>query len=205
MARLGLIVLLLVCMTITGVYAVWTYGGTDDITDAFSEAKITIADSTMVGANGIYKIESNLVLVIDQKNENHEAELVFNSNNSEPIYLKVTFTPAEYAPQSIKQNGVQSELYWGTTTTMQYTNSNGELVDILKFSNVANNNLDHIFEWTKEDDGTFTYTLDKDDLQEAIQLNGTFILDTKTKHDEFRAALSGNVVARVTDGKVNNQ
>lgn len=203
MARLGLIVLLLVCMTITGVYAVWTYGGTNDITDAFAEAKLTIADSTTVGANGIYKIESNLVLVIDQANENHEAKLVFQSNNSDPIYLKVTFTPAEYAPQSIKQNGVQSELYWGTTTTMQYTNSNGELVDILKFSNVANDKLDNIFEWNKESDGTFTYTLNEDALKAAIQLNGTFVLDTKAKHDEFRAALSGNVVARVTDGTVN--
>ena len=203
MARLGLIVLLLVCMTITGVYAVWTYGGTNDITDAFAEAKLTIADSTTVGANGIYKIESNLVLVIDQANENHEAKLVFQSNNSDPIYLKVTFTPAEYAPQSIKQNGVQSELYWGTTTTMQYTNSNGELVDILKFSNVANNTLDNIFEWTKESDGTFTYTMNEAALKAAIQLNGTFVLDTKAKHDDFRAALSGNVVARVTDGTVN--
>ena len=203
MARLGLIVLLLVCMTITGVYATWTYTDSKDIADAYAEAKITIADVEFTGAHGIYKIESNLVLLIDQKNEDHEAELVFSSNNGEDIYLKVTFTPSKDAPQEIKQNAVPSELYFGTTTTMKYTNKNGELVDILKFSNVANNTLDNIFEWTKESDGTFTYTLDEQALKAAIQLNGTFVLDTKAKHDEFRAALSGNVVARVTDGTVN--
>ncbi len=210
MARLGLIVLLLVCMTITGVYATWTYGGTNDITDAFSEAKITIADSTMVGANGVYKIESNLVLVIDQANSNHETVLLFESNNSEDIYLKVTFTPAAYAPQEIKQNAVDSELYFGTTTTMQYkmdANGNysaeGTPTDILTFKNPGNNALDNIFEWTKEDDGTFTYTMDEAALREAISLSQTFVLDTKAEHDAFREALTGNVVARVTDGKIN--
>ena len=210
MARLGLIVLLLVCMTITGVYAVWTYGGTNDITDAFAEAKITITDSTTVGANGIYKIESNLVLVIDQANSNHETVLLFQSNNSDPIYLKVTFTPAEYAPQEIKQDAVPSELYFGTTTTMEYKmdaagnySAEGTPTDILTFSNASDGVFSPNITWTKESDGTFTYTMDEEALRAAISLSQTFVLDTKAEHDAFRDALSGNVVARVTDGTVN--
>ena len=210
MARLGLIALLLVCITITGVYAVWTYAGTNDIADAFAEAKVTIADVELTGANGTYKIESNLVLTIDQANDNHESELVFGSNDGQPIYLRVTFTPATNAPQEIKENGVESELYFGTTSTMQYkmdANGNysetGTPVDIFTFSNTGDGELNNIFTWEKNVDGTFTYTLDQADLEGMISLSQTFVLDTKAEHDAFRVALTGNIVARVTDGTVN--
>lgn len=199
MVRLGLIALLLVCITITGVYAVWTYAGTNDIADAYAEAKVTIADVELTGANGTYKIESNLVLTIDQANSNHEAKLVFGANDGQPIYLRVTFTPAENAPQTIKENGVPSELYFGTTVEMKYDGH-----DIFTFANSGNDILDNIFTWEKnEEQGTFTYTLDQAALEEMISLGHTFVLDTKAKHDAFRVALTGNIVARVTDGTVN--
>ena len=213
MVRLGLIALLLVCITITGVYAVWTYAGTNDIADAFAEAKVTIADVELTGANGTYKIESNLVLTIDQANENHESELVFDSNDGQPIYLRVTFTPATNAPQNIKENGVPSELYFGTTTTMQYKmdaegnySETGTPVDIFTFSNPSDDELNNIFTWTKQtvgEDVSFVYELDQDDLEGMISLSQTFVLDTKAEHDAFRVALTGNIVARVTDGTVN--
>ena len=199
MVRLGLIALLLVCITITGVYAVWTYAGTNDIADAYAEAKVTIADVELTGANGTYKIESNLVLTVDQANNDHEAKLVFDSNDGQPIYLRVTFTPAANAPQSIKENGVESELYFGTTTEMKFDG-----VDIFTFANSGNGVLDNIFTWEKNvEQGTFTYTLDKAALESMISLSKTFVLDTKAEHDAFRVALTGNIVARVTDGTVN--
>ncbi|MBO5716060.1 MAG: hypothetical protein J6S23_06670 [Clostridia bacterium] len=213
MVRLGLIALLLVCITITGVYAVWTYAGTNDIADAFAEAKVTIADVELTGANGTYKIESNLVLTIDQANDNHESKLVFGANDGQPIYLRVTFTPATNAPQDIKENGVKSELYFGTTTPMQYkmdANGNysetGTPVDIFTFSNSGNGVLDNTFTWTKQTEGenvSFVYELDQADLEGMISLSQTFVLDTKAEHDAFRVALTGNIVARVTDGTVN--
>lgn len=201
MVRLGLIALLLVCITITGVYAVWTYAGTNDIADAFAEAKVTIADVELTGANGTYKIESNLVLSIDQANEDHEAELVFGANDGQPIYLRVTFTPAVNAPQNIKENGVPSELYFGTTVEMKYDGH-----DIFTFSNKGNGELDNIFNWTKVTEGedvSFVYELDQAALEGMISLSQTFVLDTKAEHDAFRVALTGNIVARVTDGTVN--
>lgn len=188
---------LLVCLTVSGVYAAWTYAGTDDIADVYAETKITIADVTLQGANGTYKIESNLVLLVDQANEDHQAKLVFNSNNSDAVYLKVTFTPAENASAEIKANAVDTEIYFGTTTDMKY---NGD--DILTFSNPGDGTLNNLIEWTKENDGTFTFTMDKAALEEAISLKHTFVLDTKAKHDAFRIALTGNVVVRVTDGIV---
>ena len=212
------LLVLALMLTIGGVYAVWTYAGTNDIADAYAETKVTIADVELTGANGTYKIESNLVLTIDQLNEDHEAHLVFGSNNDAPIYLKVTFTPATNAPQDVKENAVPSELYFGVTTDMRYsvdaagnysTAEGAQAIDIFKFANSGNGVLDNTFTWHAEDDGTFTYTLDADALREQIMLNveafpgGKIVLDTKTEHDAFRVALIGNIVARVTDGTVN--
>ena len=143
MKKLSVLLALMLCVTITGVYAAWTYAGTNDIADAFVESTITIADAELTGANGTYTITSNLVLTVDQANDDHEAELVFDSNDGQPIYLKVTFTPATNAPQAIKDSAVPSELYFDTTTTMQYKidaqgnyDENGTPVDIIKFTNV---------------------------------------------------------------------
>ena len=210
MKKLSVLIALMLCITITGVYAAWSYAGTDDIADVFAEAKVTIADVELKGANGVYHITSNLVLTVDQANEAHEAKLVFASNNDQPIELKVTFTPAANAPQAIKENAVPTEVYFGVTTAMQYKmdaegnySATGTPTDIFKFSNVANGELDQPITWTKNDDGTFTYTMDQAALEEAIQLTQTFVLDLKTEHDAFREALAGNIVVRVTDGTVN--
>ena len=59
------------------------------------------------------------------------------------------------------------------------------------------------YKWTKNADGTFTYTLNADALKEQISLSQTFVLDIRAEHDAFRTALKGNIVARVTDGTVN--
>ena len=210
MKRLSVLVALLLCVTIGGVYATWTYAGTNDIADAFAEAKVTIADAELTGANGTYKITSNLVLVIDQANNAHEAELKFESNDSNPIHLTITFTPAVNAPQDIKTNAVPSELYFGLTTPMQYKmdadgnySATGTPTDIFALAHVSNGTLDVNITWVPNGDGSFTATFDEAFLRSQIALSQTFVLDTKAEHDAFREALAGNIVARVTDGTVN--
>ena len=210
MKKLSVLIALMLCITITGVYAAWTYAGTNDIADQLVESKVTIADVVLEGANGVYTIESNLVLTVDQANTEHEAKLVFASNNDQEIYLKVTFKPADNAPQTIKDNAVPTEIYYGVTTPMQYKmdaqgnySETGNPVDIFTFSNPSDGVLNNTITWSDKTDGVFTYTMDKDDLEAAIQLSQTFVLDTKTEHDAFRTALAGNILVRVTDGTVN--
>lgn len=216
MKKLSILIALILCATIGGVYAAWTYAGTDDIADAYSEAKITITDAELSGANGTYKIESNLVLWVDQADSNHYAKLVFESNNSSDIFLTVTFTPSVNAPDNIKENAVPSEFYFTTSTAMTYSvdaqgnyKEDGTAVPILVFSNPSDGVFSKNFEWTKQSNGTFTYTLDQAALEGMITLNQdvngtgkTFRLDTKAEHDAFRVACNGNVVARVTDGNI---
>ena len=228
MKKLGLssLVALAVCTTVGGVYAAWTYAGTNDIADVFSESKVVIADTELTGANGVYTITSNLVLTVDQRDDDHYAKLVFSSNDSNPISLKITFTPSANAPANVKENAVDSELYFGTTTEMtysmdQYGNYSEEddavARDIFVLTPTANGTLDKNIDWTKQADGSFTYELNQTQLETMIKLNvftvnvkdsedtitDTFRLDTKAEHDAFRTALTGNIVARVTDGTVN--
>lgn len=203
MKKLSILIALMLCITIGGVYATWSYAGTNDIADQLVETKVTIANIEYKEANGTYTIESNLVLTVDQANQQHEAKLVYGSNNSDDPYIKVTFTAADYASPEIKENAVLSELYFSTTTTMQYENKDGQLVDIFWLSNTGNSQLDNTFTWTPEGNGKFSYTLDKAAIETCIKLNGTFVLGTKSEHDAFREALNGNIVARVTDGTVN--
>ncbi|MBQ4120882.1 MAG: hypothetical protein IJD35_02585 [Clostridia bacterium] len=209
MRRLNVLIALLLCITVGGVYATWTYAGTNDIADAFAEAKVTIANAELTGANGTYKIESNLVLTIDQLNTDHEAALLFSSNNSEAIFLRVTFTPADNAPQNIKDNAVPSELYFGTTTTMEYKidaegnySADGTPTSIFTFTNASDGVFSPNVTWNEEEDGSFTYTLDETALKAQIALSQTFVQDLKSEHDAFREVLNGNIVARVTDGTV---
>ena len=211
MKKLTLLLALMLIVTIGGVYATWSYAGTNDIADSFAEAKVTITDAVLTGANGTYTIESNLVLSIDQKNDDHEAELVFDSNDGKDIYLRVTFKPADNAPQDIKNAAVPSELYFGTTTDMTYSidadgdyDANGTATKIFKFKNASDGVFSANFTWTKEDNGTFTYTMNEAALKEQIQLSQTFVLDTKSEHDKFRESLNGNIIARVTDGNFTN-
>ena len=210
MKKLSALIALLLCVTIGGVYATWSYAGTDDIADVYAESKVTITDAELTGANGIYKVESNLVLTIDQANEDHEAKLVFGSNNDQPIYLTVTFTPATNAPQTIKDNAVPTEVYFSLTTAMQYKidgdgnySETGTPTDIFTLTNPGDTELNNLITWTNNGDGTFTWTADQAYLEGQISLSQTFVLDTKAEHDAFRDALVGNIVVRVTDGTVN--
>ncbi len=209
MKKLSLLVALFMCLTIGGVYATWTYSGTNDITDALTEVKATIANASQEGSNGVYEIKSNLALVVDQKNTAHEAELKFESNDTNPIYLTITFTPSAVAPETVKKEGVSSELYFDTTTVMQY---GGKDIFVLGPNGVIDDGVEIVWEKVNEDPVThfcekFTYTIGGEELKEMIKLNdngGTnpFVLDTKAKHDEFRTALNGNITLKVSDGTV---
>ena len=204
MKKLSLLIAMILCVTIGGVYAVWTYSGTNDIADVSTEAKVTMADFTLTGAAGVYTVSSNLVLTVDQATKkDHDAKLVFSSNNDQEIYLKITFTPSEDADNTIKESGVETTLTFTTTTAMTYKmdedgnyDENGEETPIFTFG------LPIDIVWVPQDDGSFLYTMNEAALAENIKLSQTFILDIKHEYDMFKAALSGNIIAKVSDGNV---
>ena len=204
MKKLSLLIALIVCVTIGGVYATWSYAGTNDIVDGAKEIVVTLESATLSGENGHYSFDTNLVMTIDQESKSsHKAVLTMNDD----AYLKIIFTPADNATVDIKGNGVASKFKFTTTTTMQYKvdadnnySATGTAKDIFIFDNTgADENNYTSFSWTKEDNGTFTYTFDLTALKEEIKI-ADFILDTKAEYDEFAKVLNGNIKVMVTDG-----
>ncbi|MBE6609162.1 MAG: hypothetical protein E7634_00660 [Ruminococcaceae bacterium] len=198
MRKLSILVALILCVTIGGVYATWSYPGAD-VADGHHEVVVELEQATLGGSSGSYAIESNLRIGIDQTGVgDYSAKLLFQSANSDDPYIKLTFTPSDLAPDDVKANGLDSEFYLVTTTDMQY---NGD--DIFTFSNPSDGTFTKNVTWTKEGN-SFTCTYNLADIEEMITLSKDFVLDTKAKYDEFSAALAGNIKLCLTDGTVNS-
>ena len=225
MKKLSVLIALMLCITIGGVYATWTYTSTSaDIVDATKEVVVELEDATTTGAAGTFTVITNLALKIDQITEDdgstdHKAQLVYGSADGEAIKLVVTFVPSVNASKDVKDFAVPAELYFTTTTIMEYPadaegrfDAEGTTKPIFKFSNPSNGvfegdpaeNPGKAIAWTKQADGSFTAEYDLDELKEMIQLNGDIFLDTKAAYDAFAGMLSGNIAVHVTDGTVQN-
>lgn len=215
MKKLSVLIALLLCVTISGVYATWYYvSDSADIVDVNRETAVQLESATTTGAAGSFTIESNLRLVIDQQVygsgiNKHEAVLNFISTDSNPVYLRVTFTPSSNASEIVHEEAVPAELYFTTSTAMQYKadndgkldQENGMLKDIFLLDGKATTFAGDI-DWEKAGNGTFTAEYSAEELAEMIALNGTIILDTKSDYDHFRTHhLIGSIIANVTDGQ----
>lgn len=208
MKKVGGLIALATVVTIGGVYATWTYSNGDlDIADVTKEMVIEMDSATITGVSGTYSVTSNVSFSIDQAGTNdnfHKAILNIITTDNEAPYITITFTPSANADSTIKENAVDSEYYFTTTTTMQYAMTNGNYdvngtkTNIFKFPTSSEADPVDIV-WAKQDDGTFTYTFDEAAIKAAVQIND-FVLDTKAEHDAFKSLLNGNIIIYVSDG-----
>ena len=192
MKKLSLLIALCMLISIGGVYATWTYTQATDVADETVNMAMNLTDVAYVGTYGTYKVDTSaLTLKIDPKaGTTHTTSLVIEGQ------IVISFTPATYAPETVKQNAVAS------TFQFKLSNSNwqyeGENIVTLTHAEAE------AVTWTKQADGTFTFTIDAAALAEHIQL-GEFVLDTKTKYDAFNTALSqGQITISVSDGVSSN-
>lgn len=220
MKKLSALIALLVCVTIGGVYATWTYSDTHDIADVQKEITVTMPDATLSGANGFYKIETDLAITIDQESAtSHKAVLKFSENSK----ITVTFTVADFAPDAIKAHGIETKLYFGTSKDasggMVYKmdaagnySATGTAKNIFNFAYNATNMLTikcahetAAAKWTRNEAGgviTFTYELTLAEIQSIITFSQDFILDIHDEYRAFRDATTGTIICYVTDGVV---
>jgi len=217
MKKLSVLIAMILCVTIGGVYATWTYAG-DKVSDFKYEAVVKLTAAETKGSYGTYKIDSNLKVFIDQKSKSpadFSAVLQIASADTNAPYLKVTFTPdTSYATPEIISGGLASKLTFSALNPMQVkvrkvTDSaadrqipvgkwivdevNGTLTNILTFAEPDT------ITWTKESDGTFTYTLDEAALKTRITLTEDFYLPTKAEYDVFESGLVSNISVVVSD------
>lgn len=194
MKKISILIALMLCITIGGVYATWTYTQTTDVADESVGAAMNLTGVAYAGSYGTYEIDkSTLALTIDPKNgTSHTTALQVAGE------IVVTFTPSNVAPVEIKESGVPTTFSFTLSNdawTFDDTHGEGSKnVIALRHSG------SHDVVWQPQDDGTFTFTLSAADIAEHLDLT-EFVLDTKTLYDDYTVALrGGQIVFGVTDG-----
>ena len=190
MKKLGIVVALCLCLTVSGVYATWIFTENTDVADQHEHINFGLTDVQYSGSYGEYFLDyTALNLAIDPVTDgSHEAALKITGQ------ITITFTPAKYAPPEIKDNGVPSTYNFATTKPQAEWLYKGQQIFTINTDPVTIN-------WgTPDSNGVFTYVIDASTVASMIQL-GSFELGTKAEYDAFKNALSASYIGiTVSDG-----
>lgn len=187
MKKLSMLIVLVLCITIGGVYATWTYIQNESVNPATQEASMALTGVTSAGNYGTYSVDvSGVAMTVDPKaGTSHTTALYITGN------IVLTFTPDANAPQSIKDGAVAST-YQLSQTVADWNYSGTAIVASL---DTAVKDIT----WTKNGDGTFTCTISAATLLASITLS-EIVLDTKTEYDAYDAVLkTGKIAITVAD------
>ncbi|MBQ8343370.1 MAG: hypothetical protein IJY21_04610 [Clostridia bacterium] len=204
MKKLGLVVGSLALATIGGVYANWVYLTDTDISVNHRIAAFGMTDITSGSAQvGAYSVEDNIATFeIDQKDTttpDYTAVLVrayTDSSNAPKITIKLTTNVG--ASADIVENGIETYVYFGFTTTPTYDDPTTDVVenaeifsctyDIDNYITIGRaDNTTATYKWEKVD-GTLQVTLNIAE-EDLISLN-TFVLDSIEENKAFEESLS---------------
>lgn len=188
MKKLSILIALILCITIGGVYATWVYSQSDDVADITGAKAITMTEATFTGTYGTYHVNtSELSMVVDPKEgTTHNTALKISGN------LVISFTPNTYAPEDVKNGGVPSTFAFSlSNANWKYNGRDIMRVDTEK----------HNITWAPDGSGAFTFTITAAELANYITLT-EFTLDTKVDYDAYDAVLTnGQIVVSISDGK----
>lgn len=195
MKKLSLLIAMILCVTIGGVYATWTYTQNTDVADEAVNKTMNLTGVAYSGSYGTYLINADsLLLKIDpEEGSTHITSLDITGE------IIITFTPNSVAPQNIKDEGVPSTFQFSlSNTNWKYDDGHGDgPQDVISLTHTGKEDID----WGDADEnGVFTRTIEATEL--ATYLNLTkFNLDTKVKYDAYSAVLGqGNIILTVSDG-----
>lgn len=195
MKKLSVLIAMILCVTIGGVYATWYYSGADNVADTSEPVTINLEDSQTVGSHGSYTLHKALTgetfFRIDQADENHTAKLVCKGE------LVLEFKPAEHASAAIKGGTFDTWIYFtGNIDTITYDSKS-------VFESIEHPEANKIkITWTVNSDGNLECDI-TDFVVAELTLANTFTLDTLSKYNDFAAALDGvSLTVHVTDGIV---
>ncbi len=194
MKKLSILIAIMLLITVGGVYATWTYTQTTDVADESVGMAMNLTNVTYEGSYGTYKInKDNLKMVIDPKEgTTHTTSLVITGE------IIVTFTPATYAPDEVKANGVVSSFEFSLT------NDNWVFGEEKIISLVHHDESVHQITWEKQENGTFEFILDAEDIAKHLDLT-EISLDTYADYEAYTAVLrEGQIIFAVSDGNFNN-
>lgn len=205
MKKLSALIAMVLCLTIGGVYAAWTYtNDAADVTDVHKTLTIGLTSATASGAVGDYYIETNITgITIEQNGETnpsydfHKAVLEFHTSDAQDPYITIKLDLRPDAEDTALQN---------LTTT--YEISIVDVADQYLGSDIFNDKKTGAQaqtaiaagDWQPVDvaQGIYSYTITN--FADEFELND-FVLGTKAEHTTFGTALGNpNLRIDVSDG-----
>lgn len=181
MRKLSILIALILCVTIGGVYATWNYaqGAVDDKQEYLDGNTTALAGKVETTDKGTITIDdSQLQILIDDTNNDLEGELYITGS------ISVTFTPNQGADADVVANGVSLQFTLSSTENFNY---NGNPIFTLSAAAKSMGMVNG------------TVTISAADLQSMITLN-PLSLPTAVDYDAFRAALhSGSLIITVSE------
>ena len=177
MKKLSLLVAIILCVTIGGVYATWNYAqGSVTSQTKYFDGTTVITNKVVSTAKGTIAIDTSaLNIVIDDTNNDHVAEL--NVSGS----VRVTFTPASSGVDTdVAANGIKMQYAIGLTGSQVYEGANIFTVDstVQAMGTTA----------------TKSFTIPAADIEELITL-ANITLPTASDYDEFKEALHSGAIS----------
>ena len=173
MKKISILMALILCITISGVYAAWAYTG-NTVGSVDRTISHGLTTSTTDGDVGILRVIENTVdVAIDQTAEgNYLAKLVITGQ------ITVEFTPNPGAPDEVLEHAVpvQATLYTKNASANLYDGK-----EIYVSPTGASVNLI----WERQDNGTFRATVNAGDIDNLLDLGGDFVLSTLAKYNTF--------------------
>lgn len=196
MKKLSLLIAMILCVTIGGVYATWVYTGDENVADVSEPITINLEDPANGGAHGTYTLKKDLngaetFIRIDDTNNDHIAELVCRGT------IRIEFTPAPLAPDEIKNGEFDSWVYF--TTNIDTLTFDGQKI----FEDFTHTDKDTGIKitWTVQD-GKLVCDL-TDYLIDEINLATSIKLDSLADYNRFATAIEfAKINVHVTDGIV---
>lgn len=199
MKKLSLLIAMILCVTIGGVYATWTYSqGTAAQRDAYLDDVTKITDKTVANAKGVISVDkTGLTITIDDANDDHVAECVIDGE------LVVKFKPNKGADTTVFENGITLQYKLSVENTWKYA-------DVLIF-NVDTTPVT-LGTPTKTGSGEtveFTWTISANDLNSRIAFytngegtgaDGALSLTSVESYEAFKKALhNGSICVTVSE------
>ncbi len=192
--KLSVLVALILCVTVGGVYAAWTYAADAGLTETVNKA-VTIAPVSQAGSIGQYEVGyTEFSLVIDQTSNsipvNYTPKLVIRTETDDGS-LNFKFTPSTVASDEVRVNGVESHVEFTSNLTHdgQAIFSFPLTIDIA----TADNDTAPI-KWIAQADGSFTCEIPHTELENYIKLAYTDKLDTYAKYQAFESSLGKGTI-----------
>ena len=196
MKKFSILIAILLCVTIGGVYAAWMFADSNDAALKTQNVSLNLTEDIDAGAYGTYTLTASVdnvdagtkafALYIDDIDDGitHNAVLVGEGT------LTVTFTPNESATEDVRLGATPT--YWCIKAGDALANWKYDNQPIFTALDDAWKTIDGVNadNWVASADGkSYTYVITGAEIASMLTL-GNFVLETKAEYNAFATALT---------------